>query len=354
MSMYELVEETETKLEETTSGKNNVDAIVLLVDEFSNFGKKSYDVNILGASMYNWVIRACPTKPALVNYHRDADLLQTVKPALKNAEWTLVLFSDTPLITSSGVKQMLDFAISKDLSVCKLQRGYIFKTEYIKNAFNLYAVNTYDVCANELFVVDNTDKLVRAQKILKDRIIKYHINSGVNIVSPEDAYIECSVSIEPGVVIEPFVKLEGTTTIGANSKICSNVVIVDSKIDEHVIIKNSSNIISSAVLDNAIIGNNCTIQNKSVVGEEVIISAGNLLDNCQINKDSKVGEGCALINTKVASNVNILPAVKCLGNNLSDVKIGSGAVIGETSVILGGAYIKQDVTVPPLSQIKGK
>lgn len=352
--MYELIEETETELAKETSGNKTVDAIVLLVDEFSNFGKKSYDVNLLGASMYNWVIRACPTKPALVNYHQDADLLQIIKPALKNAEWTLVLFSDTPLITSSGVKQILDFAINKDLSVCKLERGYVFKTEYIKSALNLYAVNTYDVCANELFVVDNTDKLVRAQKVLKDRIIKYHINSGVNVISPEDAYIECSVSIEPGVTIEPFVKLEGTTTIGANSKICSNAVIVDSKIDEHVIVKNNSNVISSALLDNSIVGNNCTIQNRSVVGEEVIISARSLLDNCQINKDSKVGEDCCLVSTKIASNVNVLAGVKCLGTNIADVKINSGCVIGEASIILGGAHIKQDATVPALSQIKGK
>ncbi len=353
MSMYEIIEETQTATEKTQSGASNVDTIVLLVDDFQNFGKKSYDINILGASMFNWVVRSAPSAAVLVNYNEDDDLLQTIRPMLKNAEYTLVLFSDTPLITKAGVKEIIDYAVQKDLPVCKFERAYMFKTEYLKNAQAVYAMSTHDVQAKELVKIDSIDKLVFAQKVLSERIAKYHLSNGVVLTNPQNTYIDCTVSIDAGAVIEPFVKLEGTTTIGANSKICSNSVIIDSKIDEHVIVKNSCNIVSSAVNDNAIIGNNCVIMNKSVVGEESIISAGANITNSTTNKDCKIGEMALLINTKLATNVTICAAAKCIGSDISDVKVGSGATIGEGSAILAGAYIKQDVSVPAFTNIKG-
>ena len=341
MSMYELIEETQTQ--QITEGvENSVDCIVLLVNSLPGYTKNSYDINMLGASMYNWVSRACPSKPVLVNYHEDDDLLQTIKPMLKTSEYTLVLYSDTPLITANGVNQIIDYAKLKNLSVCRLTRGWVFKTEYIKNASAIYALNTYDVCNNEQYQVNSVDNLSKALNILQARICKYHMQNGVNILCPTNTYIECSVAIESGAIIEPFAKLEGTTTVGANSKICSYTVITDSKIDEYAIIKPGSIVVRSAVLDNAIVGNNCLITNKSVVGEEVIVSANSVLDATTTIKGNKIGTNCILLNTKLANGVTVGDCTKCLGSVAQDVKIGSGATIGSACVINAGVYIKSD------------
>lgn len=341
--MYEILEETQT--EQIMAPSADSDAIVLLVNTLPQSGAKSYDINILGASMYNWVSRACPVKPTLVNYNEDDDLLSTIKPMLKNAEYTLVLYSDTPLITSNAVNQILDFVKSKDLSVCKLARGWVFKTEYIKNANTIYALNTYDICSVEQYQVNSTDALIKATNILQARINKYHIANGVNITSPLNTYIECGVAIESGATIEPFAKLQGTTTIGANAKVCSHTTIADSKIDQGAIIKDGSTIIRSAVLDSAIVGNNCLITNKSVVSEEVIVSAGCILDNTTTMKGNNIGLNCTLVNTKLATNVNIGACSKCLGSQAADVKIGGGATIGSNCVVYAGVYIKSDYTL---------
>ena len=223
--------------------------------------------------MQNWVARSMPSGPILANAPEQENLLQTIKPLLRRAEWTLVLYSDTPLLTKKGVAEILDYAKSNNLSVMQLARGYVFKTEYIKNADNLYMSRKYDICQKELVQIDSIDMLVRAQKILHDRIIKYHMQRGILIENGDCTHIDCTVSIEPGVAIEPFVKLEGNTTIGANSKICSNSVVSNSKIDENVIIKNGCTIVGSAVLDNAIVSNNCKILSKSLVAEDSIVSA---------------------------------------------------------------------------------
>lgn len=341
--MLEVVEETMVEVKQ--ENPNNIDSIILLDGSFQLAGKRAYDYSLCGQNMYSWVSRACPSKPILVNFHQDDDLLETIRPLLKDGEYTLVLYSDTPLITANGVRQIIDFVESKSLAVCKLARGWVLKTEYAKNASSLYALTTYDICANELFRVENVDNLVKASNVLQARINKYHIQNGVNIVAPACSYIDSSVAIESGATIEPFTKISGTTTIGANSKICSNVNITDGKIDQNVIIKSGTTLIRSAVLDNAIVGSNCVITNKSVVGEETIISSNCVLDGSTTNAGCKIGASSVVVNTKIANNVNMGVSVKSLGTEIDDVKIGSGAIIGNDCTLFGGVYVAGDTSV---------
>lgn len=351
MSNYEVLEQTEV-LQEKENNNINCDCIILLENSFQLSGKKAYDYPLCGQSMYSWVSRACPSKPTLVNFHQDDDLLETIRPLLKDGEYTLVLYSDTPLITANGVKQILDFASQKSLSVCKLARGWVLKTEYAKNAPSLYALSTYDICANELYQVENVDSLVKASNVLQMRINKFHIANGVNIYAPLNTYIECSVAIESGATVEPFVKISGTTTIGANSKICSNVNIIDGKIDQNAIIKSGTTIVRSAVLDNAIVGSLCVLTNKSVVGEESIISSGCVLDGSTTNNGCKIGASSVLVNTKMANNVSIGAGTKCLGTEIADIKIGNGATVGNGCTLFGGVSVAGDNSVVDGEELK--
>lgn len=346
--MYELLEEAELQV----TNKNSVDSIVLLCDNgFTS--KKSYDINLLGASMYNWVVRACPSKPTLAEYNGQ-ELLEFIRPMLGSSEYTLVLYSDTPLLTASGVNQMIDFVIGKDLSVARFTRAFVFKTQYIKNALGLYTVNTYDVAAAEQFKVDSTDSLIKATEILSSRIIKYHINNGVNIISPANTYIECSVSIGENTVVEPFVKLQGNTVIEDGCKVCSFASINDSQIKQNAIVKNGCNIVGSIISSNAIVGSGCTIINKSVVGEETIVGSRCLLDNATSISGGKIGVNSTLINTKLAKDVNLGSCVKCLGGDAKDVKVGSGATIGDNCTLNAGVYIRSDYNLAGNTTLLGE
>ena len=349
--MYEILEETQQ--EQEVSGGIDADYILLLSAGPNLFGKKTYDLNLLGASMQNWVARACAKKPAIAAEPDEDRLLQTIRPLLKDGEFTVVLFSDTPLVTAKGLSDTLERAARENLSVMRLARGWIFKTEYVKNIETIYASKTYDNISHELLVVDSIESLEKVQNVLRKRIIRFHEQAGAIVVDPASTYIEASVAIEPGAVIEPFVKLEGDTTIGANSKICSNSVISFSRIDEMVIVKNSCNIVGACVRDNAIVGNNCTILNKSVVGEETRIAAGSIFDGSTTNANCQIGEMCLLKNTKLANNVTLGDGVKCLGSELSDVKVGSGANVAEGCNLFAGVHIKQDSSVPAGTNVKG-
>jgi NDP-sugar pyrophosphorylase family protein len=339
--MYEIVEEPQTATEKTDI--KNIDCIVLLVGGEND--QKLYDRALLGSTMYNWVVRACPTKPALAPYD-GGDVLLAVKPLLKSGEYTIVLFSDTPLVTASGVNKMIDYASAHNLAVCRLARGFVFKTEYIKKAQAIYATTTYDIAEAELMQANTEEKIARATTILQARINRYHAENGVILTSPNNTYIECSVAIDTGAVIEPFVKLEGTTTIGACAKICSGATIIDSHIGDKAIVKAGSVVVSSGVQDSAIVGNNCTIINKSLVGEDCVVAAGTILDDTTTSSSVTIGASSSLLHTKLASKVQIGAGVKTYGTTISDVKIGSNAVVGNGCVIFDGVYLKADYNLP--------
>lgn len=349
--MYEILEETQTQ----TIAQNGVSAdyIVLLPQGVLFAGKKNYETNLCGAAVRLWVERACDKKPQVAELAVEEELFDTVRGMLKDAEYTVVLFADTPLITKKSVGEMLELAASQNANVLRFERAYIFKTEELKKQ-NLFASKTQEFAKNEMLKIDSIDALEKAQKILQNRIIKFHMANGVYFASPSCTYVDSLAVIEPGVIIEPFVKIEGNSFVGANSKICSNTIISASKIDERTIIKNGCNIIGSMIADSAIVGNNTCVMNKSVVGEESIISAGCTLDNASINKGSKVGINCTLVNTKIANNVNIGAGVKCLGSDVFDIKICSGATVGAGATICAGAVIKEDSNIAENACVKGK
>lgn len=340
--MYELLEETEVSVK---TNNNNLDAIVLLVDS-GNFSKKSYDINLVGASMYNWVARACPVKPTLASLNNEDEILDTIRPLLKNSEYTLVLFSDTPLITASGVNELVDFAIKKDLPVVNFTRAYVFKTSYIKSALGLYSVNKFDNLAGEMTRVKDVDSLITASRILQNRIINFHLKNGVNIVSPQHTFIDSMSCIEAGATIEPFTKISNSK-ISKNAKVYAGSVVSDSVIGENAIIKSGAKIIGSVVKDNAIVGLNSSVVNKSVIGEETIISANVIVDNSSTIFGGKIGTNSILINAKLAKDANIGVCCKCLGSVTSDVKIGAGASVGDNCSLFAGVYLKADYTLEP-------
>ena len=349
--MYEVMEETQ--VETVSLDGSSADYIVLLPQGVLFAGKKNYEINLCGAAMRSWVERACDKKPAVAELETDEEMFDTIRPMLKNGTYTVVLFADTPLITKKSVGEMLELAENQNANVLRFERAYVFKTEELKKQ-NLFASKTQELAKNEFLRVNSIDMLEKAQKILQNRIIKFHMANGAYFASPSCTYVDCLATIEPGAVIEPFVKIEGNSLIGANAKICSNTIISFSKIEERAIIKNGCNIIGSYVADSAIVGNNTCVMNKSVAGEETIVSAGCVLDNSSLNKNCKVGVGAHLVNTKVASNVNIGAGVKCLGSDVFDVKINSGASVGAGAVLGCGANIKQDAVVPELASVKGK
>ena len=249
---------------------NSCDVIILKIDNpaFKLKNKKSYNLEILGKSMLDWVkLAVCDFNISEIECDMSSSIFDVVKPYLKNSKYTMILYADTPLVTKNTISDIVTYVVGKGLKVCKLSRGYVFDTEYLKTCEKVYSLSTYSFNESDFLPVINFAELNKVTAILQHRILEFHFNNGVQLIKPETLTIEADVVIGSNVVIYPFNELRGETVIG-----------------DDVTLYSSNTIISS------IIFNNCNIE-KSYIKNSVIKEDCNLLPFCNIYNNSLVNKG---------------------------------------------------------------
>ena len=333
----------------------SVTCIVLLVDSKQMPAKDgSYNVDLLGNPMFQYVVRACPSVPTCIKYNEETDsVLSIIKPYLKDTEYTLVLFSDTPLVTRANVLNILDFAKAKGLNVCKLTRGYVFKNEYIKRVDEIYAPSTYYFEEEDFMIAVSYKQLYIISEILKNRIISFHMQNGVYFKAPDSTYIDANVSIGAGTVVEPFVRMTGDTDIQENAFIGAGSTLINAKIldgakvfgayvDGGIImekakVKNGAKLLSqTAIKEGAEIGEDSIISN-AIIGEHSMIGKNTIVNYFTAEENVCVGDNCKIVGTEEK------PCLMQKGSKIEDmvtlmqgVKISSGTTIKMGEVVKAG------------------
>ncbi len=273
LDVDKILEEIQSKEYAVTDGGNDFDVIILKINNpaFKLANKNSYDISILGKSMLDWV------KNAVNNYNVcevecevESSIFEVVKPYLKNSKYTIILYADTPLITKNTINDILTYVTGKGLKVCKLNRGFVFDTEYLKTCEKIYSLNTYSFNEQDFMPAINMEELNKITAILQYRINQFHMSNGVQLIKPETLIIEADVVIGNNVVIYPFNELRGECVIGNNVTLYSNNSIA-----------------------NSIIFDNCQIE-KSVINASVVKSNCNIMAFCNIFNNSLVNEGNTL------------------------------------------------------------
>ena len=226
------VMEKETKLVD-----NEISVIIMLEKKFGEF-MKSYDLKIWGKKMWEWVALSCdgymiktiPCTP-------ESDVLTLIKPLLTDSKYTVVLYSDTPLFKRQTLNEIMTYVRQRDLNVLPLRRGYVFNTDYIRNADSIRVLVQEDFGTDDFTVVEDYAGLAKVSKILKNRIINFHLSNGVQINDTLSTFIDADVMIEKGTVLEPNTYIKGASFIGKNCKIEFGSVIENSIISDECIIK---------------------------------------------------------------------------------------------------------------------
>lgn len=251
----------------------SVDVILLKINNpvFKLVGKNSYDIDILGKSMLNWV------KLAVDNYNItevecgvDSTILETIKPYVKDGKYTVVLYSDTPLLTKNTISDIITYVMAKGLKVCKLNRGFVFETEYLKTCDKVYSLNTYSFNEQDFMPAINFSELNKITAILQYRINEFHMQNGVQLIKPETLTIEADVVIGNNVIIYPFNELKGETVIGDNVVLYSNNSVCNS-----IIFENCS--VTHSTITDSVIKENCKILSYCNIYDHSLVNAGNEL-----------------------------------------------------------------------------
>lgn len=330
--------ETEPKKIRRDDQEVDVSFIVLLTDSKElNVEEGSYNLDLLGNPMVTYVARACTKEPSYVKYDGKSDVASLIKPYLGTSEYTMVLYSDTPLMTRENVLNILDFVNTKGLNVCKLTRGYVFKTEYLKRVDEIYVPSVYYFEEEDFLMAVSYKQLHYISEVLKNRIISYHMNNGVYFKCPDNTYIEANVAIGKGTVVYPFVSLLGNTKIGENVLIETNSYLKNAKvfgnaqiegaslegaiIQEKAKIKRGAKLFSQTAIKKGVeVGQDCIISN-AIIGEYSMIGKNSIINYLKCDEGVSVGDNCRISATQempvkidaratLENNVTLLKGVK--------------------------------------------
>lgn len=220
---------------ETKQTEKKLSVIILLTKNSAFVGnEKPWELKLLGKSMKEWVTMSCNNyRIRYVEYDGKQDVVEVAKQNLDDTEYTMVLYSDTPLIRKKTVEEILDYCFVKNMSVCKLTRGYVFNNEFLKNADKIYTAEPQYFDEEDFMTVYNLKQLMLIEDILKNRVMSFHLKNGVRIIDGGSVSIDADVTIKSGTVIYPNNRIFGKTYIGNNVILYPNNIIENCYIDDN-------------------------------------------------------------------------------------------------------------------------
>ncbi|MCK9574460.1 MAG: hypothetical protein WCX32_02555 [Clostridia bacterium] len=333
---YEIKKETVPALKSMVENAENVAVIILLCNNPAfKISGKPYNLELCGKKMYEWVVLAVgQAKTTIVPCEITDDLISLVKPYLTNCKYTAVLYSDTPLLSKKTFLEIIEYVSIKQLNVCKLSRGYIFNTTYLKSTDKIYAPQTHYFEEEDFLAVYNFKQLAIISDILKNRILNYHMKEGVRFIDPSSTFIDADVLIGSSTVVYSNNHLLGTTQIGENCTLESGNFLVNSLINNNVTLYNSR-------IENSSIGNNSKINacqiTDSDIGVNTIIEKSGFIADSVTGENVYFGTGVKVSNFDGKNKHKTMISDKVFigaGSTLiAPLKIGLGAFIAAGSTI---------------------
>ena len=303
--------------------------VILCEEDSENTGKQIYEYPICGLSLAEWVAMACETKPVYISVGKNENFLSLVKPYIGASEYTIVLYANTPLVSKTHLKDLLEYVSMKNLNVCKLKKGYILKNEYIREVDEIYSSLVYDLSSNDFLEVNNYYDVDKVRGTLERRMFNYHKRNGVVFYNQNTTVIDANVKIGRNVKIYGGVSIISGSIIAENVTLNSNVTVSNSKIGENSEIGINSVVCNSIVKDNAKIESFSNIDH-SVIDENAIIGSNVVVSESFVSFGSKIDNFSKIQSASIMENVTVRKSVEIVGDGVtvviepnSEVKLGT-------------------------------
>ena len=191
----------------------------------------------------------------------------------------------------------------------------------------------------EMMHLDAAMRLNSAQRLMAN---------GVTIFRPETCVIDATVQVAADTVIEPYVQLLGTTSIGPECRIRSYSVVQNSVLGAGVLVRNGCILDEARVGDGALLGPYAHLRPGSDIGEAAHL--GNFVETkkVRLGRGSKANHLSYLGDAVIGDGVNIgAGAITCNYDGLHKhtTTIGNGVFVGSDSTLVapltlgGGVYV---------------
>ena len=223
--------------------------------------------------------------------------------------------------------------------------------------------------SQEILGVNSRKELADVATILKARKNEELMAAGVTLVDPATTFIGPDVTVGPDTIIRPGVYLEGRTRIGSGCEIHSGVRIVDSVVDDGVVINNFCVIVESHVSRGAKLGPFSHIRPQSDVGEEAHVGNFVELKKTTLGRGSKANHLSYLGDSTIGEKVNVgAGTITCNYDGVhkhptiiedgafigSDTQLIAPVRVGKGAYVAAGSSITEDVPADALAISRGK
>lgn len=211
--------------------------------------------------------------------------------------------------------------------------------------------------ADEAIGVNDRVALAEAERLMRERIARRHMQQGITLIDPNQTYIEPEVEIGADTVIYPGVRLTGKTKVGVDCILEAQTEIHDSLVGSGVHIRKSV-IEQSEIGDQCKIGPFAYIRPGTKLGQRVKLGDFVEIKNSHIDSDSKVPHLSYVGDSEVGKHVNIgCGVITCNYNGIaknrtviadhafigSNVNLVAPVRIGQGAYVVAGSTITKDV-----------
>lgn len=206
---------------------------------------------------------------------------------------------------------------------------------------------------HESLGVNDRIALAEANRLMRQRINRQHMQNGVTLIDPATTYIDEGVVIGSDTLIEAGVVIKGKTTIGEDCVITAASEIEDSKIGNQVTIK-ASTIEESIIHDGADVGPNAHLRPHAEILAHAHI--GNFVEvkNATIGEGTKVGHLSYVGDATLGKNINVgcgVVFVNYDGKSKFKTTVGDNCFIGSGSNLVAPLTIEEETMIAAGSTI---
>jgi bifunctional UDP-N-acetylglucosamine pyrophosphorylase/glucosamine-1-phosphate N-acetyltransferase len=202
--------------------------------------------------------------------------------------------------------------------------------------------------AGELLGINTRVELAEVDKIFRDRKVRELMLDGVTIERPETVTIDADVRIGEDSIVEPFTRILGRSTIGADCKIGAGSILENSELGDAVQIAPFTSIADSRIGVGAHVGPFARLRNGNGIGAGAHIGNFVELKNTQFGAGAKANHLAYLGDSDIGEQVNIgAGTITCNYDGVKKhrTRIGKKAFVGSNSTLVApieigeGSYI---------------
>lgn len=220
-------------------------------------------LELCGKKMIDWVLLAGHSCQQLVVEDCE-DVLGRVKSIQTDKNFIAIFYSDTPLLDKGAFYRIMDYFVAKSRNFLALKRGFIVRTDFLRNNNTFMQGNICEIESDALTVCDSARKLNFVFKTINDKILSFHMKNGVTMFGANTIFIDADVEIDSKVIIYP------NNIIKGESIVSSGTILESGNYIENSIISNDCRLIG-AHIENSKISYGKNIKAGSLIVNEEII-----------------------------------------------------------------------------------